>query len=205
MDHSSKQGRNIYQNAVTGATSNPVMKEPDALDEDFAQAANRTLERSAELMRTLIPSHQSAIALVVEKDWTSVRKYFSLSEKYAAWKDYRVPAVGVGTHAWMLEHNAPARFTQAQLEAHPHWLGFGTEAGRHPPMRGWLTAPIRGRDGKNWGLLQLSDKCEGEYSEADEASLEQFAALVSETLEALWEVRNLRKGILTPSQTSANG
>ena len=205
MDNSSEQGRNIYQNAVTGATSNPVMIEPDALDEEFAQGANRILERSVELMRTLIPSHQSAIALVVEKDWTSVHKYFSLSEKYAAWKDYRTPAVGVGTHAWMLEHNAPARFTQAQLEAHPHWLGFGTEASKHPPMRGWLTAPIRGRDGKNWGLLQLSDKYEGDYSKADEVSLEQFAALVSEALEALWEVRNLRKGSLTSSQNSVNG
>jgi GAF domain-containing protein len=83
--------------------------------------------------------------------------------------------------------------TQAELEAHPEWKGFGTEADKHPPMRGWLAAPIVGEDGTNWGLLQLSDKCEGEFTEEDEKYFISFAKLVSETLEALWNVRNLRK------------
>jgi hypothetical protein len=60
-------------------------------------------------------------------------------------------------------------------------------------MRGWLSALIVGRDGTNWGLLQLSDKYEGEFTEADEKHFISFTELVSETLEALWDVRNLRK------------
>jgi GAF domain-containing protein len=83
--------------------------------------------------------------------------------------------------------------TQAELEAHSEWKGFGTEADKHPPMRGWLAAPIVGQDGTNWGLLQLSDKCEGEFTEEDEKYFISFAKLVSETLEALWNVHELRK------------
>jgi GAF domain-containing protein len=184
---------NVYTNAVTGATRNPVIPNPDAIDDAFAAAANETLKRAAELARLVVGAHQSAIAIIVEKDWGSVRKYFSLSEKYAAWKDYVEPAKGFGTHAWLLEQNQTVRFTQAELEAHPKWMNFGTESGKHPPMRGWLAAPIIDRTGKNWGLFQLSDKYEGDFTEADEAHFGMLVVLVSSTLEALWEVRNLQK------------
>ena len=53
--------------------------------------------------------------------------------------------------------------TQAELEQHPGWKHFGVEAGKHPPMRGWLAVPLVGEDGRNYALLQLSDK----YDEAD--------------------------------------
>lgn len=95
-------------------------------------------------------------------------------------------------------HNRPVRLTQAELEAHPAWQDFGPEAGKHPPMRGSLAAPLRDRRGKNWGLLQLSDKLEGDFTGFDERRLAELAGLVSETLETLWEVRSLRKG-LAPS------
>jgi GAF domain-containing protein len=86
-----------------------------------------------------------------------------------------------------------ARFTQAELEAHPQWKHFGTEAAAHPPMRGWRAVPIVDRAGTVWGLLQLSDRCDGEFTEEDERHFVAFAALVSEALEALWDVRNLRR------------
>lgn len=187
------QKPNVYTNAFVGATRNPVISNPDDIDEAFAQAANHTLRRAAELARVLIGAHQSAIAIVVEKDWGSVRKYFSLSEKYADWKDYAEPAKGFGTHAWFLDHNQTVRMTQAELEAHPQWMDFGTEKAAHPPTRGWMAAPLIDRAGKNWGLFQLSDKYEGEFDEADEAHFILLAELVSSALEALWEVRNLQK------------
>ena len=190
--------RNVYHNAVVGATTNPLITDPDELDEAFAAAANRTLEAAATLARALVGTHQAAATLIVEGDWASVRKYFSLSEKYAAWADYRTPARGYGAHAWFLGHNRPVRLTQAELEAHPAWQGFGPEAGKHPPMRGWLAAPLLDRQGKNWGLLQLSDKLEGDFTETDERHLAGLAGLVSETLETLWEVRTLRKLAASP-------
>lgn len=89
--------------------------------------------------------------------------------------------------------------TQAELEAHPAWKGFGYEAGRHPPMRGWLAAPIVDRDGRCWGLLQLSDRHDGEFTAADEANLVRLACLLSQTLEALWDLRNERKRLAAPT------
>jgi GAF domain-containing protein len=189
---------NVYHNVVTGATANPVMAHPDAIDEEFAKGANQVLSISVELIRVLVGAHQSAIAIVVEKDWQSVRKFFSLSEKYAAWADYQTPAVGFGIHAWILEHNQPVRLTQEELEAHPAWRGFGRERHKHPPMRGWLAAPLVDRHGVNWGVLQLSDKYEGEFSAEDEQHCVSFAGLVSLHLETLWEVRNLRKAQAAP-------
>ncbi len=86
---------NVYQNLVTGATPNPVMPNPDAIDKAFAERANQVLSKAVELVRDLIGAHQSAIAIIVQKDWQSARKFFSLSPKYAAWADYKNPRGGL--------------------------------------------------------------------------------------------------------------
>ena len=62
--------QNIYRNVVTGATPNPVMQNPDAIDEEFAEAANRVLSNAVELIRVLIGAHQYAIAIIVQEDWS---------------------------------------------------------------------------------------------------------------------------------------
>lgn len=189
-----KLHRNIYErNTFKGATRNPLIQNPDAIDEAFAEAVNRAMYTAMELARVLVGTHQAAIAVIVQNDWNTARKFFSLSEKYAAWKNYDTPATGFGIHNWLLKSDAPVRFTQAELEAHPEWFGFGTEAGKHPPMNGWLAAPIIDKNGTNWGLFQLSDKYEGEFTAEDEKHFLKLVELTSDTLEALWEVRNLRK------------
>jgi hypothetical protein len=54
--------QNVYlKNAVTNATPNPVMQNPDAIDEEFIEATNRVLSNAVELIRVLIGAHQSAI------------------------------------------------------------------------------------------------------------------------------------------------
>jgi GAF domain-containing protein len=194
MSTSNASAENIYHNAVTGAVANRAMPNPNAIDDDFVQEANGILQHAAELARSLIGAHQSAIAIIVENDWTSVRKYFSLSSKYAQWADYATPATGYGIHEWLIRHNKPIRMTQAELEAHPEWKNFGTEAGKHPPMRGWLATPIVDRDGVNWGIFQLSDKVAGEFTAEDERLFFGLAELVASALEGWWQVRNLRQG-----------
>ncbi|HKC86423.1 MAG TPA: response regulator [Blastocatellia bacterium] len=66
------------------------------------------------------------------------------------------------------------------------------EAARKPQilrgldMRGWLAAPLSSRDGaygRNLGLIQLSDKYDGEFTEQDEAELAQIALMVSIAVE----------------------
>lgn len=151
----------------------------------FYNAADPVLALAAELARVVTQAHQGAATQMVNGDWSEVRKYFSLSEKYADWADYRTPASGFGIHAYVTKTNRSLRLTQAELEAHPQWRNFGTEQGKHPPMRGWIAMPLIGSDGLNYGLIQVSDRVEGEFSEEDEQHLAQLARLTSAALDAL--------------------
>src|SRR5260370_29949149 len=94
----------------------------------FTEATDGVLHLTADLARRLVGAHQAAAALIFEGDWTRLRKYFSLSPRYAAWYDYRTPAVGFGIHADVVKRNVPIRLTQAELEPPPDWHGFGTPA-----------------------------------------------------------------------------
>lgn len=96
---------------------------------------------------------------------------------------YDVPPDGSGIYAEACRTNRPIRLTQAELESHPLWRGFGAHAAEHPPLRGWLAAPFVGRDGRNIGLLQLSDKYEDEFTPEDEAILVQLAQMASVAIE----------------------
>ena len=159
---------------------------PGAPTTDFTTAIDGTLHLTAELARRLIGAHQAAASLIIRGNWQGMRKYFSLSPKYAAWYSYRTPAVGFGIHADIVAHNTAMRFTQAELEQHPDWKHFGVEAGKHPPLRGWLAVPLIGEDGRNYGLLQLSDKYnDADFTKEDEAQLKQLAQLTATTLGAL--------------------
>ncbi len=174
-------------NAITAAVPADWTPSPETVEPTpFAAAVDRVLQLAAEIARNLVGAHQGAAALIVSNDWKGARKWFSLSSKYADWYDYRAPAVGSGLHALVFQENRPIRLTQAEVEAHPDWKGFGDEAQRHPPMRGWLAVPLIGPDGRNYGLLQLSDKYNDvEFNEADEAHLTQLAQLTSVALDTL--------------------
>jgi GAF domain-containing protein len=50
-------------------------------------------------------------------------------------------------------------------------------------MRGWLAVPLTGRGGRNVGVIQFSDKYEGDFSARDEAALVELARLASVALE----------------------
>jgi len=52
-------------------------------------------------------------------------------------------------------------------------------------MRGWLATSVCGKDGRVYGLLQLSDKSDGgDFDESDDANIHELAALIGETLDA---------------------
>jgi GAF domain-containing protein len=150
--------------------------------------ADGVLAEAAELARVVTQAHQGAATQLIGEGWRWARKYFSLSEKYAAWADYRVPAVGIGIHAYAHRIDKPLRMTDSELRAHPEWRNFGTEVDRHPPMRGWLVAPLIGSDGANYGFIQASDRLSGDFTEQDEANLVRLASLTSTALDALAQV-----------------
>jgi GAF domain len=157
-----------------------------ASDHELAERIDQILRRTCSLARALTGAEQAALKLWVDEEPSQARKYFSLSAKYAAWHDYRPEPAGLGLHGLEIPPGEVIRLTQAEVEAHPAWGGFGNQAGRHPPMRGWLATAVCGEDGRRYGLLQLSDKQgDAEFTEEDSASIRDLAALVGDTLDAL--------------------
>ncbi|WP_437573236.1 ATP-binding protein [Sorangium sp. So ce887] len=73
--------------------------------------------------------------------------------------------------------------TQVEPPAPLAWRSLRAEADRPPPMRGWLVVPFIGRRGENLGLIHLSDKHDGEFTESDEAILVQLAHIASVAIE----------------------
>lgn len=72
--------------------------------------------------------------------------------------------------------NKPVRITSGTQGSHA-WRTMmkSSEAARD----GWLAAPLLTRDGRNLGLIQLSQKINGEFSEDDEAILVHLAHMAS--------------------------
>jgi GAF domain-containing protein len=171
---------NSYNNAST-----PPGPDVPANLAGFMLAADPILGAAAELSRVLARAHQGAATQLIAEDWAHARKYFSLSEKYAAWADYNTPARGFGIHAYAHKVHRPIRLTDEELRAHPEWRNFGSNAGRHPPMRGWLAVPLMGSDGENYGFIQVSDRLEGDFTAEDEANLLHLASLTATALDAL--------------------
>ncbi len=164
-----------------------------------AQGVRAVLQAVTDAARTLIGAHQAAAGLVPDADWTQCVQALSLSDKYAAWREFDAAPTGAGIYRLVCERNLPMRLTQAELEAHPAWRQFSHVADVHPPLRGWLAVPLVRRDGMSLGLIQLSDKYDDEdFTEDDQAILTQLARMASIAIEnaTLYETlseRNRRK------------
>lgn len=155
-------------------------------DPELAARLDDLLHRTCSLARALAGAEQAALGVDLDGDGHAARKFFNLSERYARWRDYRVAPRGHGLHGIQLEPGQVMRLTQDEVEAHPAWTGFGDQAPKHPPMRGWLAATVWGGEGRAYGLLQLSDKSDGgDFTEEDEKNIRELAALAGATLDAL--------------------
>lgn len=176
-----------------------------ALGINSAPTVELVLERVTEAARGLIGAHLAVSSVTVDESWAQSTNSVSLSDRYADWRDYEAPPDGSGIYALVCETNASVRKTQAELEAHPRWRAYGAEADAHPPLRGWLAAPFVAGDGRNLGLLQLSDRYEGDFTEEDESILVQLAQIASIAIEStrlseerLRVARTLQRSLLPP-------
>ena len=79
--------------------------------------------------------------------------------------------------------NRPVRITNETFDRHSPSDVQGTDASGRPPVHGWLAAPLVGRDGKSLGLIRLTSKVRGEFTEVDEAILVQLAQIASVAVE----------------------
>ena len=151
----------------------------DASDDALSAHVDAVLRRTCALARALTGAEQAALKLWVDEDPGKARKYFSLSEKYAQYADFRVDPHGLGLHGMVIPPGEVVRLTQDEVVHHPLWRNFGGVADAHPPMRGWLATSVCDEGGRVYGLLQLSDKNDGgDFTADDEAHVRELAALV---------------------------
>jgi GAF domain-containing protein len=161
LEHQAHQLREL------AAVSNAILRSGLAIEELMAEITRRA--------RSIIGAHQSVSSLTVGSSPTQWITAVDLSDRYAAWRSYQVQPDGSGIYAMVPETRRSVRMTQEELLSHPRWRNFGAEVSRHPPMRGWLAAPFLGREGQCLGLIQLSDKYEGDFTAEDEAVIVQLA------------------------------
>jgi signal transduction histidine kinase/DNA-binding response OmpR family regulator len=130
--------------------------------------------------RALVDAHQAVTTLLAAGGWAEAASTVSLSEPYEAHRARCDLPDEAGFCAAVVESRRALRVTEAELRAHPAWLS--ASSGR-PPLRGWLGAPLIGRDGATLGLVHLCDRRDGDFSESDEAVLTQLAQTASVAIE----------------------
>jgi PAS domain S-box-containing protein len=174
-----------------------------AADATQAITRQRTLEaamqETVDQARAVVGAHQAVVSLTAREGGPQAINAVSLSDKYANGRDFVKQSYVNGIYSLVCETNSPMRLTQAELEALPHWRDFGDQAdNKHPPMRGWLAVPLTGRNGENIGLLQLTDKYEGEFTLQDQyvsAELAQLASIAIENVKLFEQVHRLNLGL----------
>ncbi|MEX0693778.1 MAG: ATP-binding protein [Rhodospirillales bacterium] len=153
---------------------------------------SKALQYATDMARELVPCHQAVTSLTEHPSMAQAIHTVSLSEKYAVWRDYDEKPDGSGIYREVCQANKPMRMTQAELEAHPGWRGFGEARDRHPPMRGWLAVPLMTGAGRNLGLIQLTDRLSGEFTDEDQALMMELAHITSAAIHRLKLVDDLR-------------
>jgi PAS domain S-box-containing protein len=154
-----------------------------ALAINSAQSLDSAFQIITEKAREIIGAHMSITSLTISEDLKQSIQSISLSDKYTDWNKYAGKPEEIGVYMLVCRSNRSMRLTQAELLAHPEWHGFGKQTDKDPPLRGWLAAPLVQRNGRNLGIVQLSDKFEGEFTEDDESILVQLAQSGSVAIE----------------------
>jgi len=171
--------------------------EDTIIDAHAAQTFDESLHVLALQSRLMIGTHQSAISYVPDGDFKRAVHTHSFSEKYEQYNTYDVMPTGKGIWGLITQERAAVRMTQEELVSHTRWKNFsGLKDSRgleHPPMRGWLAVPVVGQNGRYLGLLQLSDRFEGDFTEEDQDRLTRLAILIAPTFELQYVNQELQR------------
>ncbi len=158
------------------------------------QTLKGALQEVADQACGVIGAHQARVLLTESQAWAPSLHGVSLSEKYAGYRPSNEAVNSIGIYAVIFETKRSLRLTQAELQAHPR----AAQADAGLRMRGWLAVPLVGRNGTCIGVLQLSDKFEGDFTLLDEylvVEMAQLAATALENVRLFDEIRELNAGL----------
>lgn len=175
-----------------GAVDRRAVIVRDAGRHVFDAAATHRFEEALQALalevRLALDAHQSAISYVPLGEFRDAVHTHSLSEKYARYRSYDMMPTGQGLWSLVVHDKRPLRLTTEEVFSHPSWRSFsGLRDARgleHPPLRGWLAAPLIGAGGELLGSLQLSDKLgDAEFTDADLDWLVVLAKVIAPAFE----------------------
>lgn len=159
---------------------------------NLASTADERLRVASQAARAIIGAHVGMTVVRSVADEGVVQTVIMSSETYAPWADTRPVLTDLSLRQQVCASGKPMRLSAAELRER-----FGTPASNdfpsgHPPMRGWLAAPLVTRDGEHLGLIQIADRvAEAEpdasggeqFTDEDEAVLVQLAQMTSAAAE----------------------
>ena len=162
------------------------------------QTLDGMMQEFADQARGVIGAEQAFVSLSDGQGALTFTIALSASESHAAvWKIEQL-AEFASLFKPVLASGRAMRLTAPDIELlQAQQLHEGAARGAAetlPPMRGCLAVPLLGRNGKSIGLLQLSDKYEGEFTQQDEYVAMELARLASvgmENVQLIEEVNQL--------------
>ena len=177
-----------------------IVRELDeSLNKAYGGTFKETLWALALQSRRLIGAHQSACSYIPNGDFKQAIHTHSFSEKYEKYNSYDVMPTGGGIWGCVVKSKTPIRMTDEALKHHAHWKNFsGLKDARgleHPPMIGWLAVPVKRLNGDFIGVLQLSDKIEGDFTEEDEEALHHFSRVAGLTFDLYYTNNELSDNV----------
>ena len=175
------------QRAADAATAITWHQTLDGMAQEFADQA-----------RGVIGAEQAFVSLSDGEDVPKFTIVLSVSESHAADWNLQKLAGFASRFKPVLAANHAVRLTASDIDslrAQQSHEGVALSAEEMlPTMRGCLMVPLLGRSGENIGLLQLSDKYEGEFTQQDEyvaMELARLAGVGMENVQLIEEVNQL--------------
>jgi serine phosphatase RsbU (regulator of sigma subunit)/CheY-like chemotaxis protein len=159
---------------------------------DAAVVINSTLSLDEILLvinesaREVIGAHQSETLITEARDVPRSTHSRSVSARYAGRADERPGgdlADLAALYGVVWERNEPVRMAKKEIADNLAARGVFDVPPGNPMLEGWLAVPLTGRTGRTLGLIQVADKVEGDFTEADEVVLLQLAQLAAVAIE----------------------
>ncbi len=150
---------------------------------DLDELLRETAARAADI----VGAHHATVGLAVDREWAQQIMTTHLSPAFAGVRPHVFRAAHAALADEVCRTNRPLRMApeEADRVAAPP---VGETLGEPPPTgpaRGFLGVPLVGHEGRNLGLIHVSNRTDGAFDEADEqllASLAQFTAMAIEQL-----------------------
>lgn len=175
-----------------------------AVEINSALSVEQVLKVITDQAARIIGAHQASTIRTLNQDRSRALTARYLSDRYSQEGVSNERPDISELHLRVCNFNQVVRLSEHELDSHPEWQShvFTSDL---PPRRGWLAAPLVRRDGSNMGLVELSDKEVGDFSQADEGILIQLSQMASIAMEnaELYEAEQRARSVAEAAREEA--